>query len=63
MAQNRLKSPVFWSSLVAQVLSILVLTGTIGADWSTAISGIVAAVLEALTVFGLLNNPTDQQNF
>lgn len=63
MAQNRLKSPVFWSSLVAQVLSILVLTGTIGADWSTAISGIVAAVLEALTVFGLLNNPTDKSNF
>ncbi len=63
MAQNRLKSPVFWSSLVAQLLSILVLTGTIGQDWSTAISGIVAAVLEALTVFGLLNNPTDKSAF
>jgi uncharacterized membrane protein len=63
MAQNRLKSPVFWSALVAQIISILVLTGTIGQDWSTAISGIVAAVLEALTVFGLLNNPTDKSAF
>lgn len=63
MTQNRLKSPVFWSALVAQLLSILVLTGAIGQDWSTAISGIVAAVLEALTVFGLLNNPTDKANF
>ena len=63
MTQNRLKSPVFWSALVAQLLSILVLTGAIGQDWSTAISGIVAAVLEALTVFGLLNNPQNPNGF
>lgn len=63
MTQNRLKSPVFWSALVAQLLSILVLTGVVGQEWSTAISGIVAAVLEALTVTGLLNNPTDKTNF
>ena len=63
MTQNRLKSPVFWSALVAQILSILVLTGVVGQEWSTAISGIVASVLEALTVFGLLNNPTDKANF
>jgi len=63
MRQNRLKSPIFWSSLISQILSILVLTGIIGSEWSTAISGIVAAVLEAFTVFGLLNNPTDKQGF
>ena len=63
MAQNRLKSPVFWGGLATQILSILVLTGVIGAEWSTAISGIVTAVLEAFTVFGLLNNPTDQKKF
>lgn len=61
--QNRLKSKVFWTALISQVLSILVLTGVIGAEWSTAISGITAAVLEAFTVFGLLNNPTDKANF
>lgn len=63
MKQNRLKSPIFWSSLVTQVLSILVLTGTIGTEWSAAISGIVTAVLQAFTVFGLLNNPTDKNGF
>jgi len=63
MKQNRLKSPVFWSSLASQVLSILVLTGVIGSEWSTAISAIITALLQAFTVFGLLNNPTDRQNF
>lgn len=63
MTQNRLKSPVFWSSLATQILSILVLTGVIGAEWNTAISGIVTAVLEAFTIFGLLNNPADPNNF
>jgi uncharacterized membrane protein len=63
MKQNRFKSPVFWSGLATQVLSILVLTGVIGQEWSTAITGIVAAVLEAFTVFGLLNNPTSKYDF
>lgn len=63
MTQNRLKSPVFWSSLVAQILSILVLTGTIGGEWSGAVQGIAVAVLEALTVFGVLNNPADKTGF
>lgn len=63
MKQNRFKSPVFWSSLATQILSILVLVGVIGAEWSTAISGIITAVLEAFTIFGLLNNPTDKYNF
>ena len=63
MTQNRLKSPVFWSALATQILSILVLTGAIGQEWSTAINGIVVAVLEAFTAFGLLNNPTDKTSF
>jgi uncharacterized membrane protein len=63
MPQNRLKSPVFWTSLATQVLNILVLTGVIGQEWSTAITGIVAAVLEAFTIFGLLNNPTNKNGF
>lgn len=63
MRQSRFKSPVFWSSLVTQALSILVLTGVIGSEWSVAISGVVTAVLEAFTIFGLLNNPTDKSGF
>ncbi len=63
MRQSRFKSPVFWSSLVTQALSILVLTGVIGSEWRVAISGVVTAVLEAFTIFGLLNNPTDKNGF
>lgn len=63
MTQNRLKSKVFWASLVTQILSLLVLTGVIGAEWSAPIQGIATAVLEAFTVFGLLNNPVDPNNF
>lgn len=61
--QSRLKSPVFWSSIVAQVLSILVLTGVIDAGQSDGITAVVTALLEAFTVFGLLNNPTNKNGF
>ena len=63
MIRDRLKSPVVWASIAAQVLSILVLVGVIGQEWSNAISGIVSAFLEALTIFGVLNNPTEADKF
>lgn len=63
MDQNRWKSPVLWASIAAQVLALLVLTGVIGQEWSNALSGIVAAVLEALVAFGVLNNPTAKEKF
>ena len=61
--RNRFRSPVVWASIAAQLLSILVLVGVIGQDWSNAISGVVAAVLEMLTIFGVLNNPTESDKF
>ncbi len=61
--RNRLKSPVVWMSIAAQVLSILVLVGVIGQEWSNAITGVVSAVLEMLTIFGVLNNPTESSKF
>lgn len=60
MEQNRFKSPVLWASLVAQVLSILVLMGVIDVAASEAIDGVVAAVLQLLATFGILNNPTNK---
>lgn len=63
MIRDRLKSPVVWASIAAQVLSILVLVGVIGQEWSNAISGTVSAFLEALTIFGVLNNPTEADKF
>lgn len=58
--QNRFKSPVFWAAIIAQVLTILVLTGVIGSETSEAINNVVAAVLQALVVLGVLNNPTNK---
>lgn len=58
--QNRFKSPVFWAAIVAQVLTILVLTGVIGSETSEVINNTVAAVLQALVAFGVLNNPTNK---
>lgn len=63
MKQNRLKSPVFWSTIAALVLDVLVALGVIGAVWSDAITGVVTAALSALVTFGILNNPTDKTNF
>lgn len=63
MDQNRLKSPVVWGAVVAQVLAILTTLGVFGTTESGAIEGVVAAVLQLLTVFGVLNNPTDGAHF
>lgn len=59
--QNRLKSPVFWTAIAAQILSIFVYAGILMPEASEAIQGIVVAVCEILTVFGIFNNPTNKK--
>lgn len=63
MMQNRFKSVVTWAAIVSFVLSMLVTTGVILPDASEAIQGGVSGILNMLTVFGILNNPTDKTNF
>lgn len=63
MEQNRLLSPVTLAAIAAQLLSILVLAGVIDTGMSEAIEGVVVAVLELLTTFGVLNNPTNKKSF
>jgi len=63
MEQNRLLSPVTLAAIAAQLLSILVLAGVINTGVSEAIEAVVVALLELLTTFGVLNNPTSKQNF
>lgn len=60
---ERLKSPVVWTAAAAQILSILLLTGVIDVGLSSTITTIVASVLELLTLFGILNNPTSKNSF
>ena len=60
---DRIKSPVVLAAIAAQVLSILVMLGVIDTGMSEALNGLVVAALEVLTVFGVLNNPTDKEHF
>lgn len=63
MKQNRWKSKVLIGALVAQVLSILVLTGVVDLVQSQAINTAIGALLQTLVAFGVLNNPTDAGGF
>ena len=63
MIQNRFKSIVTWSSIIALVINILVQCGVLLPDQGNAITGAVSGILNALVVFGILNNPTDPTNF
>lgn len=63
MDQNRLKSPVVWAAVVAQVLALLVTLGVLDTGLSGTMNAVAVSVLELLVAFGVLNNPTDKSNF
>jgi uncharacterized membrane protein len=62
-AQNRFKSPVLWTAVAAQLLTVLVLCKVIDTGLSTTINGVIAAVLQLLVLFGVFNNPSDKLNY
>jgi len=60
--KERLKSRVVWGAVLAQVIIIIGVflpDATITAE----IKAVFTAVLEIFTIFGILNNPTDKENF
>jgi len=61
--QNRFTSKVTWATIVSLILSMLVTTGILQPSQSIVINGVIVAVLDALVVFGILNNPTDPTSF
>ena len=61
--KKRLTSWVFWSSLAAQTLSLLTAAGVMQVSQSEAVNAAVAALLQVFVCFGVLNNPTDKENF
>ncbi len=63
MEQNRFKSPVVWAAVVAQILTILIVVDVINVAQQESINQVVAAVLQLLIAFGVLNNPRDAGNF
>jgi uncharacterized membrane protein len=65
MKQNRFKSVVVWSSIAMLLLLILNTAGLfdkLGIDQAAA-KIIIDSVLGLLVLLGILNNPTDKDNF
>lgn len=57
---NRLKSPVVWTAVLAQLILI---TGLFYPGISDTMKIAGSAIIEILTIFGVLNNPADKDNF
>ena len=58
--KKRLKSKVVWLSVLAQVIIII---GVFCPNITDEVKIIGTALLEIATLFGILNNPTDRDNF
>ena len=58
--KKRLKSKVVWLSVLAQVLLIV---GVFIPNISDEVKIIGTCLIEIATLFGILNNPTDRDNF
>lgn len=63
MEQNRFKSPVVWAAVVAQILTVLIVLDVINVAQQESINQVVAAVLQLLIAFGVLNNPVTSDKF
>ena len=61
--QNRWKSKILWAAIIGQVVSILVLTGVIDFGIAQQIEQVGALSLQILTILGIVNNPTDGENW
>ncbi len=65
MKQSRFRSPVFWGSVLAQVISMGYMAGLwqkFGIDTSV-VGNVFAGILQLGVLFGLLNDPTTADRF
>ena len=58
--QNRLKSAVVWGAVLAQVLLVI---GLVNPEITDTVKIVGGSVIEVLTLFGILNNPTNKTGF
>ena len=63
MKQSRFNSPIVWMAVLAQILAILITLDLISVAQQEAINTVVAAALQVLVAFGVLNNPTTPDQF
>ncbi len=61
MEQNRLKSWALWLSIAALV--VFCVKEFAGLDISDTVNGLLDVLCPVLVGFGIVNNPTDKQNF
>ena len=61
MEQSRLKSPIFWGSVIVAVVGILATFGVLDEAMSTKIIGAVGTLIAV--IFGSANNPTSKTKF
>lgn len=65
MSQSRWKSPVLWTSLAALLFFVLKTWGLL--QWiglnQDSYDQLISLVIAVLAAFGVINNPTDKQNF
>lgn len=59
--QNRFKSWALWVSVAALV--VYVIKTACGLDISEQVNGLLNVLLPVLVGFGIVNNPTDKENF
>ena len=63
MEQSRWKSWILWSTVIAQVLGILVLTGVIDTGIAEQVEQVAGLTLQIFSILGIVNNPTDKLNW
>ena len=63
MNQERIKSPVLWAAIVAQVVSILLALNIIPPALGDKVNEVGALILQLFVLFGVMNNPTDHEGF
>jgi len=59
--QNRFKSWALWTSIAALVVFAVKEFANI--DISPTVNGLLDVLLPVLVAFGIVNNPTDKENF
>ncbi len=58
---TRFKSWALWLSIAALV--VFCVKEFVGVDISETVDGLLNVLLPVLTAFGIVNNPTDKENF
>ncbi len=58
--KTRLKSPIVWLSILAQVCIVITMFAP---DVENTVKTIGTCIIEILTLLGIFNNPTDCKNF